>query len=497
MMPIALKLYLILMIVELVIWIKPFWRLRRPLSISVILLQPILLGLLLVTDNSWWFWLIFLAAIYRMINLLRLIEGRTEASYLYQVARLSSFFLIISQLIVAALYRLSSSHKFNDLNFWKYLGLLQIVGLLVLIVSTHRTRQKTNAPKVIKNFTHNELPSLTVAIPARNETEDLISCLDSLVNCTYPKLEILVLDDCSQDKHTSLIIKNYAQKGVVFIRGTEPQSNWLAKNWAYQQLFNASNGELILFCGVDSRFNTQSLSSLVEIMLTKHKSMISIMPINKLIGKNRLISMIMQTNRYAWENALPRRQLKRPPVLSTCWLINKASLRKFGEFSAVKNSVSIESYFARQAINSGDGYSYLASTESIGITCQKLLADQYDTTIRTRYPQLHRRPELVGLVSLLEAIIFILPLVLFVYGLTSSTTIITILAIINLILGSYFYTINQKLVYRHIVWYSPLMAVAATVIDIAALNISLWRYEFSQVVWKNRNICLPVMRMFN
>jgi glycosyltransferase involved in cell wall biosynthesis len=121
-------------------------------------------------------------------------------------------------------------------------------------------------------------------------------------------LEILVLDDCSQIKRTSEIIKAYAHDGVRFIDGQAPPEHWLAKNFAYQQLADQANGDLILFCGVDTQFSPDSLRAIVEVMLKKNKSMISFIPKNIQLGQ-RFESIILQSLRYAWELALPRRFL--------------------------------------------------------------------------------------------------------------------------------------------------------------------------------------------
>src|SRR5581483_6031569 len=129
-------------------------------------------------------------------------------------------------------------------------------------------------------------------------------------------------------------------------------------------------------------------------------------------------SMLLQPMRYAWELALPRGMFRRPPVLSTCWIIRRDVLEMSGGFSAVSRSIVPESYFARMsAIH--DGYSFMQSNEGIGVTSTKLLHDQLQTVIRTRYPQVHRRPELVALLSLVEGGGVMLPLYI-VFSLVSS-----------------------------------------------------------------------------
>jgi hypothetical protein len=35
----------------------------------------------------------------------------------------------------------------------------------------------------------------------------------------------------------------------------------------------------------------------------------------------------------------------------------------------------------------------------------------------------------------------------------------------------------------------------AFVMDLVVLHVSLWKYEFSSVEWKGRNVCIPVMQL--
>ena len=53
--------------------------------------------------------------------------------------------------------------------------------------------------------------SVTVLVPARNEEANISKCLDSLLNQNYPsdKLEIVVIDDDSEDS-TAEIVNDYA-----------------------------------------------------------------------------------------------------------------------------------------------------------------------------------------------------------------------------------------------------------------------------------------------
>jgi hypothetical protein len=365
---------------------------------------------------------------------------------------------------------------------------------LIIFSSTMRHLRTTRPPLKTAAYADKELPAISVCIPARNETEDLEACLESLVLSDYPKLEILVLDDCSQNHRTPEIIRAFAASGVRFIDGQAPPERWLAKNYAYKQLADEANGEVLLFCGVDTRFQPGSLRRMLVLMLTRQKSMVSFVPKNVRPNLRNLAAYVIQPSRYAWELSLPRKLLKRPPVLSTCWLVSSELLKTAGGFEAVTRSSSPESHFALAAAKTNDGYSFLQSDESTGLLSAKTLSEQLSTAIRTRYPQTHKRPEIVGLLTLTE-ILLVAPFVLvFVYAFTGYW-LLAALTGVTCILLSWFYAAITGLTYRHFLLRGLWLLPFAFLYDLGLLNYSMWQYEFGEVIWKGRNVCIPVMHV--
>jgi hypothetical protein len=154
-----------------------------------------------------------------------------------------------------------------------------------------------------------------------------------------------------------------------------------------------------------------------------------------------------------------------------------------------------ESYFARVAVVH-DGYSFMQSDNTIGITCIKNISEQHDTATRTKYPQMHRRPELVFLLTMGEMLSLILPLAFVLASLaTPSLRLFAALSASTTLLLTIWYVLVVVLVYRRFVFRSLLALPFAVVHDVAVLNYSMLKYEFSVVLWKGRNVCVPVMRV--
>ena len=469
-------------------WQPPVWFLRKPLAVMVLMVVAILSISIFVAHPRLWTGVLGLLGLYRAFNLSRIVKGRKHEHYLRRVTFRTSLLLIIFQLLTLGLFRLTTSFSVDMTRRWELLAALQLLLAIILLLSTLRHVRTTREPIVTKSYPDRDLPTLTVAIPARNETDDLEACIASLVASDYPKLEVLVLDDCSSNAKTPEIIRSFAHAGVRFVSGSEPEDTWLAKNWAYERLVEEANGALILFCGVDTRFKPSGLRRLVATLLEKEKSMLSLLPTNQTTGWR---SQLIQPMRYAWELSLPRRLFQRPPVLSTCWLIKTDLLKSAGSFKAVSRSVVPEAHFARTAA-AHDGYGFVRSNE---VNSVKPYTEQWSTAVRTRYPQLHRRPELVVLVSLMELMGLNGPYVLLVVSIVSHWWWVAALCMAAITALTVGYAAVVGVTYRRFYLSSLVLLPFATCLDIYLLHDSMAKYEFSDVVWKGRNVCIPVMHV--
>lgn len=480
--------------VELLLHVIPkrYPKLRSLVAVLSGLTIAATTALLLVLSFNLFSILIAFFGLYRIFNALRLVAGRMHQNYLWHETYITSLALLGLQFAVAGLWWLWEIHTFSvSLLLVVILGLQVYVAISALIsVRKHAERmRKTEAVQIAHD---SDLPSVTVAIPARNETETLHDCIASLLASHYPKLEILVLDDCSQMSRTPEIIRSFAHQGVRFLQGSEPEDTWVAKNKAYEQLSRAANSEWILFCGVDIRFEPQSIRRMVAYAEQKQKNMLCIMPINTL-EKGRV--PLLQPIRYLRELILPRHISKRPPVLSSCWLIRNSSLQRAGGFAAVARTIVPEAYFAGQETVQ-NAYSFLASGPTFGITSVKNPADQRATTVRVTYPGTHRRPQTVALFTLIFIGWVAVPIVALLHALVFGQYIMLAAgAALIMIICGVTYNIALQLIYgrrllRHIATF-PLAVLAY----IAAMNYSMYKYEFSEVLWKGRNVCLPVMHV--
>src|SRR5579884_750364 len=111
-MQLKLLALLFLSIAELLIWVKPFWKVRKYLASAVLVSQSVVIGLIFGSDYSFWTLMLLIFSGYRVLNLLRLVEGRTKSDYLYRVSFKTSVFLMAFQLaVLSATYAINHVHK--------------------------------------------------------------------------------------------------------------------------------------------------------------------------------------------------------------------------------------------------------------------------------------------------------------------------------------------------------------------------------------------------
>lgn len=436
-------------------------------------------------QSSFIFGLLILVGMFHLINFARVFYGRTKANHLLRVYRQAALWLSLASITLVTTSFWSKS-GFNKQLFIP----LQIVVAALIFFTTLYSVLKARVPKTITAYSDKELPTVSVCIPARNETEELERCLTSLLATTYPKLEILVLDDCSTDS-TSDIIKNFAQHGVRFIKGTLPTEEWLPKNKAYDELSKEATGEYILFCGVDTKFSSTAITGLVALTLQDKLTMLSVLPRRLSVQS---AAAIIQPMRYWWELALPRWAFGTPPVLSTCWLVNRTRLGNIGGFSSVTRTILPERYFARLFVRN-KAYQFIIANDSIDVQTTKPISEQSDTALRIRYPQVHKRLELVLLVSLCEAIFLLGPFLTLVDAVVNhGSNILNSATAVGFLIATHILVVavsNPANV--------PLAMINLPVVIMTEIYLgleSMLKYEFSIVTWKDRNICLPVMHVY-
>jgi glycosyltransferase involved in cell wall biosynthesis len=140
----------------------------------------------------------------------------------------------------------------------------------------------------IKDFspiTGTDIPRISLLFAARDEEEKLPGALATLAQIDYPGLEIIGVDDRSEDA-TGRMLDEFAASHPRFraIHVKELPAGWLGKPHALQQAFEASSGEWLLFTDADVHFKTDALRRAITMVTERNLDHLSLFGDVEMVG---------------------------------------------------------------------------------------------------------------------------------------------------------------------------------------------------------------------
>ncbi len=122
-------------------------------------------------------------------------------------------------------------------------------------------------------------PSLSVIVPARNEAHVIEPALRSIIALEYPRLEVVVIDDRSEDDTGAIVDRLSAEfpaLQVVHVRELPP--GWLGKTHALHVGASRAKGEYLLFSDADVHYEPTALQRAVAFCLDRRLDHVTIFP---------------------------------------------------------------------------------------------------------------------------------------------------------------------------------------------------------------------------
>ena len=325
-----------------------------------------------------------------------------------------------------------------------------------------------------------EKPSVSICIPARNETHALAECLERVLASDYEKIEILVFDDSSEDD-TSLIIRSFAQAGVRFVAGTELPEGWLGKNHAFDVLANEASGTYIVFMDVDTIIEPSTVRKLVDILEAEKRSMVCVIPER---ADGWRMSVLFGHLRYFWE--LTVSSALRPATASALWAINRdVLLQEIGGMATYQATAAPEAAIAAQL--GPDRYRSLISGSEVTVLYEKKWHSQVETSKRLLFPRANGT-KFGALLALSSIALLNLPLFVLLSGFIVGWTLLQLIAVVALMTGMMSYGMYTYSTWRH-AWWAGILAWPIVVLQELILFInSVQGYYRHTITWKGRPV---------
>ncbi|PVW13919.1 glycosyltransferase [Marixanthomonas spongiae] len=125
--------------------------------------------------------------------------------------------------------------------------------------------------KPIASVSNEELPTVTVIVPAYNEGKQVYATLKSLTKSDYPKekIQLLAIDDGSKDDTWHWMKETKKQLGDQVAIYQQPENK--GKRHALYRGFNIGTGDVFVTVDSDSVVNTNTLRNLVSPFITNEQ----------------------------------------------------------------------------------------------------------------------------------------------------------------------------------------------------------------------------------
>lgn len=158
-----------------------------------------------------------------------------------------------------------------------YLALITLSLITIALITILNAFTFPRLSSKPSSFSH--LPSISVLVPARDESAVIADTVKSWLSQTYPNFELLILDDHSSDG-TADLARQAADSDprVRILSGESLPDGWKGKNWACHQLSHAASSDILLFTDADVRWEPGALTALVAEMTRSRADLLTVWP---------------------------------------------------------------------------------------------------------------------------------------------------------------------------------------------------------------------------
>jgi chlorobactene glucosyltransferase len=204
-----------------------------------------------------------------------------------------------------------------------------------------------------------DAPLVSVIIPARNEAHNIERCVRSILSTSYPRLELIVVDDNSTDD-TGAIARRAAKDDArlrVVVNPALPEG-WFGKQWACTTGAKTAHGDILLFTDADTHHAPDLLTRSVNAMRRTGADMFSVAGRQELGGFwEKLIQPQMFTilsMRYGGTESVNRSGRAIQKIANgQCILFRRSAYEEIGGHASVRTVVAEDLMLAQTAFVRG------------------------------------------------------------------------------------------------------------------------------------------------
>jgi cellulose synthase/poly-beta-1,6-N-acetylglucosamine synthase-like glycosyltransferase len=227
--------------------------------------------------------------------------------------------------------------------------LLPLILLTIAAVNFVQIR----TPKRTSDLTQ----TVGVIVPMRNEEENVEGIVATLA-AQESSFHFYLLDDNSEDKTFELLqLFTKADPRFTVIQGAALKEKWIGKTWALQQLFDASNEEILVSIDADVRLSNDAINKAVTALNSTRLDFLS--PYPRQIAHSFAERLIQPLLQWSWLTTVPLRYAESSGQQSMAvangqfFVVRRSALAAIGGYQSVKHAVIDDVFLARELVKNG------------------------------------------------------------------------------------------------------------------------------------------------
>lgn len=378
---------------------------------------------------------------------------------------------------------------------------LLLISFGMLVIGTAlvwRTHKRQGLREVARDAGswNGDLPLISVIIPARNEQDSIERCLECILNQTYPRYEVIVVEDRSDDQ-TPQILSRFEESHpeVEVLHGRKLPPGWVGKPFALHQGVRHAEGDWYCFLDADTFGAPALLSSALHFAEEEKVDCLSLLTEQIMVGFwERVVLPVVFTG---LKFGYPAQQVNDPDhpraIANGQFILIKGPVyREIGGHQAVCDRVDEDKALAKKVKSSGFRLYLAEGGKLVRTRMYTSLEEMWNGWTKNIYLGMQGRLGLLAF-GIISALIAALGIPLWwgvaLVGVSRHGGIVSILTLLETLLFTIYLLYHRVRLYREMnsnPWYSLSLPLGSAVFA-AMMIVSAFRVLSGQgVVWKKR-----------
>ncbi|MGF9699732.1 glycosyltransferase [Paenibacillus sp. MABNR03] len=283
---------------------------------------------------------------------------------------------------------------------------------------------------------------VSVLIPARNEKLHIEGCLESVLasDTSGFRMEVLVLDDRSEDE-TASIIQAIANRDarVRLLGGAEPPAGWMGKSYACHQLVQEAKGDWFMFVDADVRLEPEAIRQTVAAGCDQGRGLVTGFPYQ--VAKTWMEKLVVPMMVFTIISHLPIFMVRRSSsplfvaATGAFLLIHRSSYEASGGHAAIQGDLVDDMSLAKAIKRAGHPVMLVDVHELVSTRMYQNGLEVWNGYKKNMYEGTGRRDVLLLGTLLMYTVMYLVPPIGLVFGLYSGSSTSMIYGIIGTLLG--------------------------------------------------------------